>query len=304
MRPGLMPGLMEDAFQDGGGDTVAEDLPPAAEVLVAREDLGGHLLGEDLVEAVGVEELLAGGLLEEGFEAEARLAVRRKQRRLLLSEAVDRALVGRATDPADARGSSAAVFAPQSTPGDAASGAPPPSLSICLEWTPLVARASLHSPQCRVHSLVCSVPERLDSSTVRTDTGTRLESACPVSVHPHETRAPGITRRDGIKVPGAPARTGALEPTGSLARISLRRVAQMEGLRRLGFVVTWPRWLAAQHRHVARGSGGAGGDVFGMACQPGPDGARIRAILESGRSRCRDSGVALAASAWDRRPPF
>jgi hypothetical protein len=185
-----------------------------------------------------------------------------------------------------------------------------------------------------------------------TDTGTGLESACPVSGHPREKRAPGITRGHGIKVPGAPARTGALEPPGSLARISLRRVTQMDGLQRLGFVVTWPRWLAAQHGRVARDSGGAGGerrkgdpgtarrrakgvmaarehgDVFGMASQPGlvfsgapcgswsrssrrpsvlptssraardgSDGARIRAILKSGRSRCRDSGVALAASA-------
>jgi hypothetical protein len=34
----MRAGLMEDAVQDGGGDdTVAEDLPSAAEALVARD---------------------------------------------------------------------------------------------------------------------------------------------------------------------------------------------------------------------------------------------------------------------------
>jgi hypothetical protein len=96
-----------------------------------------------------------------------------------------------------------------------------------LGWTPLVARGSLHSLQCTVHSLVCSVPEHIDSSPVRTDPGIRLDSACPVSVHPSEQRAPGIARRHGVEVPGAPARTGAPEPPPPLARISLRRVARL-----------------------------------------------------------------------------
>src|SRR5262245_44691516 len=84
---------------------------------------------------------------------------------------------------------------------------------------PMVAAQSrgLHSLQCRVHSLVCSVLERIDSSTVQADPDTRLESACPVSVHPREQCAPDIARRHGIEVPGAPARTGALEPPASLA---------------------------------------------------------------------------------------